>query len=67
VVLVDPPWRLRSAQRSDEQSTTLSNQEIMNISVENLSTKGFCFLWVVNSQVDIGYDIMNKWGYQVID
>jgi len=39
----------------------------MNISVENLSTKGFCFLWVVNSQVDIGYDIMNKWGYQVID
>jgi mRNA (2'-O-methyladenosine-N6-)-methyltransferase len=45
----------------------MSNQEIINIRVEDLSTKGFCFLWILNSQMNIGYDCMNKWGYDVID
>jgi mRNA (2'-O-methyladenosine-N6-)-methyltransferase len=39
----------------------------MNIQVEKLSVKGFCFLWVLNSQVDIGYKCLNKWGYSVVD
>lgn len=46
---------------------TMSNQEIINIQVEDLSTKGFCFLWILNSQMNIGYECMNKWGYDVID
>jgi N6-adenosine-specific RNA methylase IME4 len=45
----------------------MSNQEIMNLPVEDLSRAGFCFLWVLNSQVDVGYEILNKWGYQVVD
>jgi N6-adenosine-specific RNA methylase IME4 len=27
----------------------MSNAEIMNIPVETLSRKGFCFLWILNS------------------
>jgi N6-adenosine-specific RNA methylase IME4 len=46
---------------------TMSNPEIMNIPVEVLSKKGFCFLWILNSQMNVGYECMNKWGYDVID
>lgn len=45
----------------------MSNSEIMNLQVEKLSEKGFCFLWVLNSQVDVGYKCLNKWGYEVCD
>ena len=45
----------------------MSNAEIMNIPVEVLSRKGFCFLWILNSQLHIGYECMNKWGYEVVD
>mmetsp|Transcript_34808 Transcript_34808/g.53459 ORF Transcript_34808/g.53459 Transcript_34808/m.53459 type:complete len:155 (-) Transcript_34808:468-932(-) len=47
--------------------STMSNHEIMNIPVEDLSRKGFCFLWILNSQMDVGYECMHKWGYQVVD
>ena len=45
----------------------MSNQEIINIPVETLAVKGFCFLWILNSQMHIGYECMNKWGYEVVD
>jgi mRNA m6A methyltransferase catalytic subunit len=35
--------------------------------VEDLSNSGFCFLWILNSQMEIGYSCMNKWGYEVVD
>lgn len=46
---------------------TMSNSEIMNIPVGVLSRKGFCFLWILNSQMHIGYECLNKWGYEVVD
>ena len=46
---------------------TMSNQEIMNLKIETLSDEGFCFLWVVNSLVDVGYKCLQKWGYTVVD
>jgi len=45
----------------------MSNAEIMGIPVEVLSRKGFCFLWILNSQMNVGYECMEKWGYEVID
>lgn len=47
--------------------STMSNAEIMNIQVETLSKKGFCFLWILNSQMNVGYECLNKWGYEVVD
>ena len=28
---------------------------------------GFCFLWVLNSLLDKGYECLNNWGYDVVD
>lgn len=78
VIHIDPPWRIKGAQRNNSSFmfsnnkfnldySTMSNQEIINIQVEDLSNKGFCFLWILNSQMNIGYECMNKWGYDVID
>ena len=63
VILIDPPWRFK------QKSTfnTLSNNDIINIKVECLSEKGFCFLWVTPSFIKTGYYCLNKWGYDVID
>ena len=46
---------------------TLSNDEILNLPVQVLSTAGFCFLLVLNSQLAIGYECLNRWGYDVVD
>lgn len=46
---------------------TLSNDEIINMRVEELSRKGFCFLWILNSQLDFAQKCMQKWGYDVVD
>jgi mRNA (2'-O-methyladenosine-N6-)-methyltransferase len=34
---------------------TMSNQEILGIRVDLLSTKGFCFLWVLNGLMEVGF------------
>lgn len=46
---------------------TLSNQEIMEIPVEKLSKRGFCFIWVLSGNINAGYDCLNKWGYECVD
>ena len=46
---------------------TLSNHDIISMKVESRSEKGFCFLWVLNSLLDFGYQCLNKWGYDVVD
>jgi mRNA (2'-O-methyladenosine-N6-)-methyltransferase len=39
----------------------------MAIRVDLLSKKGFCFLWVLNSIMDIGFQCLNKWGYEYVE
>jgi predicted RNA methylase len=78
VIMMDPPWRIKGGQRNDSsfmfsnskfnlEYNTLSNNEIISIPVEKLSKKGFCFLWVLNSLMNVGYECLNKWGYDVVD
>lgn len=78
VILCDPPWRIKGGQRNDSSFmfsnskfnldyNTLSNHDIISMKVESLSEKGFCFLWVLNSLLDFGYQCLNKWGYDVVD
>jgi len=61
VLVIDPPWKATNT------SGYLSNQEIMDIALERLSCKGFCFLWVTQETMNIGYECLNKWGYECID
>jgi N6-adenosine-specific RNA methylase IME4 len=79
MVLIDPPWRIGGGQRHGEQSAvfsncnfklqynTMSNEEIMDLDVESLSDQGFCFLWVLNSTLQFGLDLLNKWGYTFVE
>lgn len=78
VILADPPWRLKGGQKKEGSFMfsnsrfkldydTLSDRDIMNIRVDCLSEKGFCFLWVLNSLLNIGYECLNKWGYEVVE
>lgn len=78
VIMLDPPWRIKGAQRNDSsfmfsnskfnlEYNTLANNEILSLPVENLSKKGFCFLWVLNSLMNVGYECLNKWGYDIVD
>ena len=75
---MDPPWRIKGGQQNDSQFMfsnskfsleydTMSNQEIMDLKIESLSRNGFLFLWILNTQMNIAYETMNKWGYEVVD
>lgn len=46
---------------------TMSNQEIMNLRIDKLSDGGFIFMWILNTQMDTAYEMINKWGYEVVD
>jgi len=78
VIMLDPPWRIKGAQKNDSgfmfsnskfnlEYNTMSNNEILSMPLEKLSKKGFCFLWVLNSILNVGYECLNKWGYEVVD
>merc|ERR1712000_687175 len=79
VVLLDPPWRLRGSeplfiQRSmftnnkfSLNYNTLSNEEISDLDVESLSKSGLIFLWVINSQMQLGLECMKLWGYSYVN
>ncbi|CAD8188317.1 unnamed protein product [Paramecium pentaurelia] len=78
VVLMDPPWRIKGGQQNDSSFmftnskfsldyNTMSNQEIMDIKIEKLSKKGFLFLWILNTQLNIAYEMASKWGYEIVD
>lgn len=62
IVVVDPPW-----QNTPNEPNTLTNQEILNIPLEKLSKGGFCFLWILNNNINAGYECLNKWGYDIVD
>lgn len=79
VVLIDPPWRMLNSQKQGEDALmfsntmfkldyqTMSNEEIIDLNVESLAEAGFCFLWVMNSQLQFGLSCLNKWGYHYVD
>lgn len=79
VIAIDPPWRIKGGQKNSDspfmfsnnkfqlEYDTLSNQEIMDIPIEKLSRKGFCFLWVLSGNMQAGYECLNKWGYECVD
>lgn len=46
---------------------TLADAEILDIDVNSLSNCGFCFLWVINSKLQFGFECLNKWGYTYVD
>ncbi|KAL9642803.1 hypothetical protein ABK040_009878 [Willaertia magna] len=77
VILVDPPWRVVQSRPQESMMfsntnfrlnyNTLSYQEIQDIDVGILCDQGFCFLWVMNSSLQFGLNLLNHWGFTYID
>lgn len=77
VILIDPPWRVVQSRPQEAMMfsntnfrlnyNTLSYQEIMDINVGALCDQGFCFLWVLNSSLQFGLNLLNHWGFTYID
>jgi mRNA (2'-O-methyladenosine-N6-)-methyltransferase len=78
VLIIDPPWRIKGAQQNDSQFmfsnckfsleyNTMGNSEIARIPLDLISDEGFIFLWILNSQMDTSIEIMQTWGYELVD
>lgn len=75
---MDPPWKechqddpsLDNPNNTKKQSLeydSMTNQEIMNLRIDRVSQKGFMFMWIPASQLNVAYEMMDKWGYEVVD
>ena len=78
VVLIDPPWRIKGAQQNDSQFmfsnckfsleyNTMANSEIGRIPLHLLADEGFIFVWILNSQLDASIEILEGWGYELVE
>uniref|UniRef100_A0A6A7FTL8 mRNA m(6)A methyltransferase n=2 Tax=Hirondellea gigas TaxID=1518452 RepID=A0A6A7FTL8_9CRUS len=59
VVLADPPWDIHM----ELPYGTLTDQEMLGLPVQELSTSGVIFLWVTGRVMELGRDCIAKWGY----
>lgn len=78
VVMLDPPWRIKGGQQYDSQFmfannkfkleyNTMSNDEIMSLRVEKLVKTGFIFLWILANQINVACEMINHWGFELVD
>lgn len=69
-ILMDPPWKLASAQPTRGVAigySYLSDAAIEELPVQSLAREGFLFVWVINSKYAAGIRLMQKWGYRLVD
>lgn len=70
-ILADPPWRFsnRTGKMAPEHRrlsrySTMSNQEIMELPVSQISaSKSHLYLWVPNALIQEGLEVMKRWGF----
>lgn len=61
VIVIDPPWQLTP------ESEGMTPKQVMDLQVDKLATKGFCFLWVTERMKNMGLACLTRWGYEFID
>ena len=61
VIVIDPPWQ------TGPSSDGMTSKQVMDLQVEKLASKGFCFLWVNEDIKNMGYACLSRWGYEFID
>lgn len=70
VIVMDPPWQLASAAPTRGVALgykQLPNADIANLPIPALQQNGFIFIWVINARYSYAIDLMEKWGYSLID
>lgn len=67
MVVADPPWskNQKGARGAQKHYDLMTLDEIMNLPVGDLTAENaVCWLWVTNSTIDEGYDVLRKWGFE---
>ena len=70
VITCDPPWQLSSANPTRGVAIayeTLNDKQILDIPFDKLQTSGFLFIWVINAKYRFALEMMEKWGYKLVD
>lgn len=64
---MDPPWTLTSANPTRGVAlryNQMSVSKIQKIPLPILQENGFLFLWVINSKLQDGLEMLETWGYE---
>ena len=76
IIYADPPWEYSSRQFQDSGRefveienfyNTMKVQDIMKLPIKQISDKDCaCFLWVTDSHLDKGIQVLNAWGFRYV-
>jgi mRNA (2'-O-methyladenosine-N6-)-methyltransferase len=70
VITIDPPWQLSSANPTRGVAIayeTLNDREILNMPFHKIQTDGFIFIWVINAKYRFAIQMMEEFGYKLVD
>jgi len=70
VIVMDPPWKLAGSAPTRGVAigySQLPNSDIENIPIPKLQTNGFLFIWVINARYAFAIELMERWGYKLVD
>ena len=70
VVMMDPPWRLATAQPSRGVAigySSLNDDCIQNLPVGTMQESGFLLIWVINAKYSLACQMFETWGYGLVD
>jgi len=59
VIMADPPWDIHM----NLPYGTLTDREMLDLKIEELSDSGVIFLWVTGRAMELGRQCLEKWGY----
>ncbi|SSD58449.1 related to N6-adenosine-methyltransferase IME4 [Saccharomycodes ludwigii] len=63
VVIADPAWNIHM----NLPYGTCNDNELLNLPLDTLQDEGVIFLWVTGRAIELGKEILGKWGYKVMN
>ena len=70
VIMTDPPWQLATSNPTRGVAIgyqQLNDSLIRKIPFQNLQENGFIFIWVINAKYSLALDLLEEWGYELVD
>lgn len=70
-VYADPPWQVqqRSSRGAIQHYHLMSTQRILGLGTairDIAAERSFCFLWVTNATVELGFEVLRAWGFRYV-
>lgn len=65
-IIADPPWpyNQRGNYGAEKHYSLMSLKDIMAMPVNDLAAdNAVCWLWVTNSTIEIGHEVLRRWGF----